>query len=413
MSEICIILFLVIIFYFRNSLDGSYLSPTGILSGIYILMLLLFLIFAGDMFFSLKAGTYILVFVILFLIGELLGITIHRKPLMASLTIRKYSDTFKSNLKIFIIVLSLVSFIGSLLYLNVFISYFGSFQKFLVAGSVIRSDLFFGNISIPTNILAMSLLGYSAVNLALVYYCKYGFRWFLIISFFSIFLIAFSQAGRAGLVIIIFQIFAARIIRYSINSTNVPLSKIFKPLLVIIPLFFIIFMGVENFRYEDFQYSKTTFSQRTETFKVYTFGGISGFTTYLNEIYPEKVIHTYGKYSFGSLFALLGIGKKEVGNYSQFLNVSPKNVVNIYTIFRPFLDDFGMIGFVVIPIFLGFISYLIYYHAIKGNLISVSWIISIYSYLLFSFIAPLTQFNSFLLSLILSPLIISWSKYKL
>jgi hypothetical protein len=108
------------------------------------------------------------------------------------------------------------------------------------------------------------------------------------------------------------------------------------------------------------------------------------------------------------LYNILGIVKSEPGVYDQYLNVSPKQIANIYSIFRPLLENFGYLEMIIWAFFLGFISNFIFYKAINDSMIAIS----IYIYLMFSFIAPLTQFNSFLLSCFLGPVIIQLSKFQ-
>ena len=166
------------------------------------------------------------------------------------------------------------------------------------------------------------------------------------------------------------------------------------------------------FRYQNFEINSDSLVDITNVFSIYTFGGVAGFSSYLSDIHSFSSELTYGRYTFSSLYNILGIVKAEPGIYDQYLNISPKKTANIYSIFRPLLEDFGYFGMIIWAFFLGFISNFVFYKAINGSMIAISLAISIYIYLMFSFIAPLTQFNSFLLSCFLGPIIIQLSKFQ-
>ena len=411
MVYLSLILPLIAILCIRKLFSRTYLNPTGVLCGVWILIVSLQALFAPEFFFTYDVVFYVLVFVLCFFLGECFNAIIRRGNTNIP-SPSKFIGTYKLRLKKYIIFLSVFSVIGSLLYLKAFVDHFGSFQAFLTAGALIRIDLFGGEIAIPSYTLIPLLFSYTAINLAMVYYVKYGFSWFQIIPFISVLIMAFSQASRAGLVIVIFQIISGVIFRMLIKNDKRAEFKLIRIFLIIIPVLFIIFTLVESFRYQNFSLSSDRMNSSNESFNVYTFGGISGFSTYLDKIYILDKPLTEGRYTFSSLYDMLGIAKAEKGIYDQYLKVSPNNTANIYSIFRPLMEDFGFFGMILWAFILGFIANLHFEKFLKGSLISVSISISIYIYLMFSFIAPLTQFNSFLLSCFLSPTIINLSKYK-
>ncbi len=397
----------------RKLFSNTFLNPTGIFCFIWISLILLMSILAPNFFLSYQAVFYILIFFVFFLFGEFLSFSLIKESRSDLCYRGNYNATFNKRFKKYTIIVSLISLFGSLFYLKAFINHFGSFSEFLVAGALIREDLFEGNIQIPTLAIFSMLLSYTAINLSMVYYAKYGFYWFQIIPFISVLISAFSQAARAGIVIMIFQLLAGKIFKL-INEKKVNIEfKLVKPFLLIVPILILIFSLVESFRHQDFEVQSSNVDKNSSALNSYTFGGVSGFTTYLEEIYNPTNDLTYGRYTFSSLYNLLGIANAEPGVYDQYLKVSPTQSVNIYSIFRPLLEDFGLFGFLVWALILGLFSNVTFRYSLRGSLISISICISIYIYLMFSFIAPLTQFNSYIFSCFISPLIIHVSKFKL
>lgn len=388
------------------------MNPTGVLCGIWLLIISLKIIFAPDFYFSYEAVFYMSSFFLFFLLGEFLFYLLSKSKTKKDNYLFKYDEEFKNRLKKYIIYISLISFLGSLFYLKAFVNHFGSLAEFLIAGSLIREDLFDGNIAIPVISIVSMLLSYSAINLSMTFYSKYGFAWFQIIPFASVLVSSFSQAARAGLVIVIFQIFSGKIFRLlNKNEGNVEF-KLLKPLLFIIPALILLFVLVESFRYQNFEASSDRFESTSSSFSVYSFGGVSGFTTYLKDVHNTTNDLTYGRYTFSSLYNLLGIAKAETGIYDQYLNVSPTQTANVYSIFRPLLEDFGYLGMLIWALILGIAANFSFRYSLRGSLIGVSLCVSLYIYLMFSFIAPLTQFNSYLLSCLLSPLVIKIAEFR-
>jgi len=412
MEYIILIYSLFLILVLRKTFCETYLSPTGVFCFIWTFLVLLMFFVAPEFYFSYEAVFYIVNFAFFFLIGEFIFFMSNKRKFIKERIKVFYHDNFRHRLKNYTVIFSITSLIGSLFYFKSFLDHYGSFGEFLIAGSLIRTDLFEGNIAISALSIYAMLLSYTSINLALVYYTKYGFNWFQIIPFFSVLISSFSQAARAGLVIVIFQVFAAKIFRLiNLKETNIEL-KFLKPILYAIPVLVFIFFIVEMFRYQNFEINSDSLVDITNVFNIYTFGGVAGFSSYLSDIHLFSSELTYGRYTFSSLYNILGIVKAEPGVYDQYLNVSPKQTANVYSIFRPLLEDFGYLGMIIWAFFLGFISNFIFYKAINDSMIAISLAISIYIYLMFSFIAPLTQFNSFLLSCFLGPVIIQLSKFQ-
>ncbi|SNB32176.1 Probable transmembrane protein. O-Ag polymerase / Lipid A core - O-antigen ligase / O-Ag chain-length regulator family protein [Flavobacterium psychrophilum] len=412
MVYLALILPLITLLFLRKLFSRTYLNPTGILCGVWILIVSLESFFAPHFYFSYDVVFYVLIFVLFFFLGELLH-SVSSKIGSKKQLFLDLNETYMDRLKKHTIYISVFSFIGAVFYLKAFVDHFGSFQAFFTAGALIRTDLFDGEIAMPFYAVVPMLFSYSAINLAMVYYVKYGFSWFQVIPFLSVLIMSFSQAARAGLVIVIFQILTGIIFRLLLKNDKNVEFKLIKPILLIIPTLFVVFTLVESFRYQNFSTSSDRIESTNDSFNVYTFGGVAGFSNYIDNIYPLDKPLTLGRYTFSSLYNVLGIDKAETGIYDQYLKVSPNNTANIYSIFRPLIEDFGFLGFLIWAFVLGVVSNFCFEKSLKGSLVTLSMSISIYIYLMFSFIAPLTQFNSFILSCVLCPgILIYLSKSK-
>ena len=412
MEYIIFIISLFLIFILRKSFSETYFSPTGLFCFLWMFLVALMFFVAPEFYFSFTTVFYIVNFTFFFFIGEFIFFILNKKRFVKQKSNVFYDDNFQRRFRKYTIIISLTSLVGSLYYFKSFLNHYGSFAEFLIAGSLIREDLFAGNIAISSLSIFAMLLSYTSINLALVYYTKYGFKWFQIIPFLTVIIASFSQAARAGIVIVVFQIFAAKIFRLiTLRETKIEF-KLLKPIFYIFPFLVFIFFIVEMFRYQNFEISSDNLVGTLNVFNIYTFGGVAGFSSYLSDIELFSSPLTYGRYTFSSLYNILGIAQSEPGIYNQYLNISPKETANIYSIFRPLLEDFGYLGMILWAFYLGIISNFIFYKSINGFITYTSFGISIYIYLMFSFIAPLTQFNSFLLSCFLGPAIIQLSKIK-
>lgn len=415
MSYIFFILIISCLFFIRKRIDTLYLSPSGILlltwGGIIFLKGLL----ARDYFFSDEACMLFILFLFSFFLGDSLAVANNRKY---NINLQQnYTPFFERNIRRILIILGILSSIGSLLYLQYFISYFGSFMSVLTAGWAARGAL--TEISIPIYIRAILMLGYSAIVVSIVYYIVFRkFRWFMLLPFLALLLMGIAQAGRAGMIIVLVQIFVGSYwaVVYSNKKLNKkeksPERNFFKNAIKLISVVMALFIAGNMLREQRFEASRILGG--FEVFNDYLFGGIGAFTTFLETEY-QKYDYGYGYYSFSSLFDLLGIRKNELGIYTNYLRISESDVskdTNIFTAFRQYIDDFDIIGTLFFMAFLGYISGKIYQKAKYGSIEAISIIIGIYTILFHTFLLSITVHNGILISLFLPYLIIKFSKIK-
>ncbi|HLD53095.1 MAG TPA: O-antigen polymerase [Sediminibacterium sp.] len=431
MPHLFLVISLLLVFALRKSFSRFYLSPTGILSLTWCIFIGLMFFFANDFYLSISAAIIFLLFILAFFLGELTcfiysdgekkGNSFRKKQEM----LFEFESQIFSNLLIkkifrkFLLFIGILSFLGSILYLQVFASYFGSIINVLTAGWAVRGAL--EEIQVPLFTRAILMIGYSSIILTLVYRIVYKeFKWYFFFPYLSILLMGITQAGRAGFMMVLFQVFISHywsIIYSQIKSRDNYISFSKKPevqlvasALKLIIVIIIVFVLGDMLRSQSFSMAGETLSQGILSFQSYLFGGIAGFTTYYDSEYLRIVSLGFGRFSFSSLFELLGIYDSVGGIYDNYLRISSKDYtldVNIFTAFRQLIDDFGIIGGGLFMYISGFFSYKFFRKAINGDLGSIAMMIVIYTILFHSPLLLITVHNAVLVSLFFPFFVIS------
>lgn len=405
-----LLFFMVLILKITNTL----ISPSGILCSTWLLFIGFMLIFSPEILFSGKTTFYIISYILLFILGEYTHLIafkkrnyLYSKYSMDRLNELKNDSDFKKKLGFVIIVLGILSFFGTFTYVSYIAEHFGSYKGIFTAGWAVRGAINEGFIQVPRLVTGISMVGYSTVILAMAYWILYGFKLHITLPFISMFLFGLAQAGRAGVIIIIVQLFFAFFWKDYIENKKFPemnlIKRAFISLAVIITIFFLGIM----LREQKILISLSDLNYQKEYFEVYAFGGIGAFTSYLGMDSIGKSLG-WGNYSFASLYDLLGIQDKVMGVYTDYLVINNDGSAhsNIYTILRPLLDDFGIMGIILFGYFTGFIISIGYQRAIRGSIAAICFICVTYSYLVHSPLLPLTVHNSFLLSIFFPPILI-------
>lgn len=310
-----------------------------------------------------------------------------------------------------------VSIVGSFLYLIIFANYFGGIKQLLGAGWAVRGALIEGEIAVPFYVKLLLFPGYSNVILALAYSILFSkFRWFLVLPFIALFVMGFVQVGRAGFMLILFQIYIA--VLFGIFYKNYVSKKFIKKetnliykSFILIFVILVVFVGGDMLRKQDFSFDISS----VEVFRQYLFGGISAFSTFLSKRELTEIEYGYGRYTFSALYDMLGISKNEFGVYLKYLRISSKEytlTTNIFTAFRQYIDDFGIFGSCIFMFIFGGISNYFYNFAIQGQIKAITVSIVLYTILFHSTMLSVTVHNSILLTLVLPNLLINLFSLK-
>jgi oligosaccharide repeat unit polymerase len=375
-------------------------------------------ILAPDMIFSLNASLLILTLIGSFSLGMLVKVFYTQQSYSSNLDYAGFEITindnvFKKKLSLLIFILGIISILGSIFYLFIFIRHFGSLFDLLTAGWTIREEIGAGNIQVPIIVRIMFLLAYPTISLSLIYWIVYEFKMFLILPFLTIIVFGTTQAARAGSFIVIIWVFITSFWKNLFSGNNNYSLSIIKRIILYPLLIIAIFILGLMYREQNIEIG-VDFLRFLHVFNIYVFGGISAFSRFL-DTYSSASDMTLGLYSFSSLFDLLGISKLSFGYYDEYLSISNfySDTTNVYTMFRSLIEDFGIAGSHVYMFLLGLFSGKIYSMTMKGNLSALSVLSALYTLFVYSPIAPFTQHTSLFLCFIIPAALIKFIHYKL
>lgn len=411
MIHIAFILLLVLIFVLRKSFSRYYFTPTGFLCVTWITFIFLMQIFAQDFYFTFESSFYIFLFIFFFFLGESFNNLIDRNRSYKNNKL-KITPDFKRKFELCLKIMGVMSLFGALLYLLKFASYFGGIKQLFTAGWAIRGALVSGEINVPFYVKLFLLPAYSNTILALLYYIIFPkIRWYLFFPFIALFIMGSVQAGRAGFMLILFQVYISVLFGiYYKNYINKEIVRseiaIIKKSFFLVFVVLIVFVGGDMLRTQNFSFDISS----VNVFKSYLFGGISAFNTFLTERDLSEIQYGLGKYSFSALYDILGISKNEMGVYTNYLRISKTDytlTTNIFTAFRQYIDDFGILGTCVLMFFFGMICNFYYNRAVNGSIKSIGLCIVLYTFLFHTTLLSISVHNSILLSLFLPNLLIN------
>ena len=391
---------------------NTYLSPSIIFLGTWSAFLTTHALFAPNYKFSYSAGFIIDMLIISFVIGEFTIVVASNRfrRLPKEISMRQSplnSIVFKVRLRRIIVVLGIVSLVGSLMYFAIFINHFGSLIGLFTAGSLVRGQLAEGLISVPLYIRIIVLSAYSTLVLSLIYWIYFEFKWYLTIPFISMLLMGVAQAGRAATFMMLIIIFVAALWRDKVRCVKKIALRSFKRMIIITIIILVIFTLGMMQRTQNFNILSFNDGQMGE-YKSYSYGSISAFSAFWDQ-YSLHSDYRFGIYSFASLSELLGISKLPAGFYSEYVLISNTGgeVSNVFTLFRSLIDDFGVVGALIYMYALGAVIALVFQCGLKGNKAAIAFILVADTMLIYSVIAPITQHNTILLSFIVPSLILS------
>ena len=97
------------------------------------------------------------------------------------------------------------------------------------------------------------------------------------------------------------------------------------------------------------------------------FGHMSVFSTWLAEYWQDPFEPTLGVYTFAGPRELLGIARRIPGVFENVVELVAGESSNVFTGFRPLIEDFGMIGALIVLTILGLVAGIAFRNVAKGN----------------------------------------------
>jgi len=139
-------------------------------------------------------------------------------------------------------------------------------------------------------------------------------------------------------------------------------------------------------------------------------GSFSAFTQWLQFSYNIASEYKFGINTFAGPMEVFGLSTRETGFFADFAQIGPSQT-NIYTAFRGLIEDFGIIGTVILCFCAGYISSLSFQAVLRGKIMWVVPLSAFYTFALFSPLLSIFAFNSIALAFLIfaGTLIISLS----
>lgn len=376
----------------------SFLNPSLFLLSVWFFFYCTHWLLGEGMFISFESLMVVVWFLISFNIGELCYLFFSKSKLQYIWLIKDDICTLRK-LKKFILYFSLVSLLFSLLYARIFIQYFGGITSYLLAD--VRSAVV--DIPIPIWIRIPLLFSYTLLLISAVYYYKCDDIKYMLISSIPILIMSVAQSGRAGLLMVVVILFMAVIVREIINERKNEKKTFVKYGIYICLVGFIIFIGGAILRFRNMEIDSNSFF--INSFKSYLLGSLSAFDVYIHN--PDTPDIGYGRYSFSSLYGLLGIAQNEYGVYTNYLVYDIYgSTTNIFTAFRQMIDDFGILGAAIYMFVLGFLGGREFLRTKHGDHIAISFMLLFYMYLFHTPLLGVTVHNSILFSFFIPSLLL-------
>jgi oligosaccharide repeat unit polymerase len=303
----------------------------------------------------------------------------------------------KKRFEITILIMILMALVGSIIYSAAFD--IQDLSSLLSDGGARRELMMNDQISISYLSKVGFILCYAVVIISTVYYIFYGSIKYVIPSLIPVLILGLAQSGRAGIIFSCFIVFIGVYFRDltigKVNKYNLIKKSMYTGFFMII-----IFISGHYARYgSDIEYS--SFLDSLRSLSDYFFGGLSGFANYINlDMYNNDL--TYGSYTFSGLFQMFGLTIQEKGLYDQYVPIDQLGgVTNLYSGFRPFIDDFGFLGTAACFFFAGCVSSVVSSGLMSGKIQYFAPLLWIYLWIGLLPICTITYFNSFLAALII------------
>ena len=388
------------------------LTPAVILCGSWTVIVLLQSLFAPRMYNSGAATLAIFSISASFLLGEMLARDLFSpsssKGDISGARGGVWPLHSERRLRTVVILFGISAILGmGLYYHTVGLFDVGNLQEAFVAIGSIRVRYFSGELEVPFTSRVGLLFAYSGVVLSLAYWFFFGLRWWLFLAPIAVVLFGIGTSGRAGLIAVLMQWLFTLLLKDATEQKRSLFDSLFVKWAVPMGIAAIaVFFSGQFIREAGLDLSEEALVRITGYLQTYMFGGVSGFAYYMDHLFDWSSL-TYGRYSFSSLFAALGLSAQEPGVYDQYVTVSPAgDLSNVYGAYRSFIDDFSIVGACLFYLLSGLSIGAMYRSFLSGNRQLVAVLVPLLSWLAFSPFASLTYFNSFLLSVFLPYMIL-------
>jgi len=373
-----------------------YFSPAAIFPLQWLILIIM--AYLSDYWYMENALIYILVFNILYCIG-------FYSFYFSSLPKQQYNIDCAFSISVFsfsLFISQLITLLGCLVYLNILIDEAGSVLEFFTVGGVLRHELLEGSIVIPLYIRIITYLSLPNLVLSIIYKLQFRKNIYIYISIINILLVSIAGMGRLN--IVLGCIFSFWSLYYGMNlfrnyRTKIIEKKIVTSSFFLLLIIIISFLGIQMQRIGSHG-KLDPYYMLAERLPSYVSGSIPAFGKYIDLDSQKNLL--YGQRLFSGIFDILEIRERKAGLYQHWYQISSNGEVsNVFTAFRIFLEDFGLIGFILIAYLLGLLSALLDKKIIYNkNIISLGIAVYLLSIITMFFATSLTVYNSIIFGFI-------------
>ena len=170
-------------------------------------------------------------------------------------------------------------------------------------------------------------------------------------------------------------------------------------LLIVVPLLIIV-IGAGFARTSSSDRGSLTARSYAKIHKV-AFGHIAVFSEWFDSRGLEVERPLPGAYTFAGVFDLLGIRKREVSLFTERVHLSNGKPSNIFTVFRPLMEDFTPPGSLVVLFLFGFVGSRVYQRLVQARAGTMPILVTFYASVLWSFVTCIWIWNSIIAAFIL------------
>ena len=210
--------------------------------------------------------------------------------------------------------------------------------------------------------------------------------------------IALTQSMKMVMMTSFILWFASYIVcSYSYNlPIHIKPKVILRFILIILGFFFVLFISMV---FRTGEVSERTILDISQKFVTYALGHMHCIDMWYTTYTPAEL--AWGSKTFMGISNLLGIEERVQGIYPEYLNIGKNGfygISNVYTIFRPLVEDVGEAGTMLVMFFMGYISNYSFKNIITHRNVFVNQvvIIAIFAYLMWSFVASFYAYTSYL-----------------
>jgi oligosaccharide repeat unit polymerase len=136
----------------------------------------------------------------------------------------------------------------------------------------------------------------------------------------------------------------------------------------------------------------------------YSFGSLAAFSSWFHEYKPGSA--TFGAYTFGGVFDLLGFQHREIGLYGGYVTLPGGEETNIFTVVRGLIQDFSLEGAVVLTFVVSFISGILLSAPRRRTWTSIFFGTGFYAFVLCSPLTSVFTYNGLVLAWLVAAIVL-------